>query len=224
MRLVFPRFHKTFITDRGRPYYTDAPFVIIPGMLKSSQPIGDDPNLWMALSLTYKFVRYSYLAKNTFCGKFGPFSFEDILWITATIKGLNEDRLIGFFIFRKWMEMDGNGGEMWQAEVPFRLIAFVQASQAFGGTRDRLSAKWGAQQIWSFGYVGHLWPPMATSPGKGFQEIHRVLPLSRHHFRTRHQLEIHRITQYGPYPNLSICHMCGAIHTPCRPWGAILKL
>ena len=30
-------------------------------MLKSSQPIGDDPNLWMALSLTYNFVRYSYV-------------------------------------------------------------------------------------------------------------------------------------------------------------------
>ena len=30
-------------------------------MLKSSQPIGDDPNLWMALSLTYNFVRYSYI-------------------------------------------------------------------------------------------------------------------------------------------------------------------
>ena len=28
-------------------------------MLKSSQPIGDDPNLWMASSLTYNFVRYS---------------------------------------------------------------------------------------------------------------------------------------------------------------------
>ena len=57
--LAFPRLHKTFITDRGRPY-TDTPFVILPGMLKSSQPIGDDPNLWMALSLTYNFVRYSY--------------------------------------------------------------------------------------------------------------------------------------------------------------------
>ena len=57
--MAFPRLHKTFITDRGRPY-TDTPFVILPGMLKSSQPIGDDPNLWMALSLTYNFVRYSY--------------------------------------------------------------------------------------------------------------------------------------------------------------------
>ena len=31
------------------------------GMLKSSQPIGDDPNLWMALSLTYNLVRYSHI-------------------------------------------------------------------------------------------------------------------------------------------------------------------
>ena len=46
--LAFPRWHKTFITDRGRPC-TDTPFVIIPGILKSSQPIGDDPNLCMAL-------------------------------------------------------------------------------------------------------------------------------------------------------------------------------
>ena len=30
-------------------------------MLKSSQPIGDDPNLWMALNLTYDFVRFSYV-------------------------------------------------------------------------------------------------------------------------------------------------------------------
>ena len=58
--MAFPRLHKTFISDRGRPY-TDTPFVILPGMLKSSQPIGDDPNLWMALSLTYNFVRYSYM-------------------------------------------------------------------------------------------------------------------------------------------------------------------
>jgi hypothetical protein len=56
--LAFPRLHKTFITDRGRPY-TDTPFVIPPGILKSSQPIGDDPNLRMALNLTYNFVRYS---------------------------------------------------------------------------------------------------------------------------------------------------------------------
>ena len=55
--MAFPRLQKTFITHRGRPY-TDTPFVILPGMLKSSQPIGDDPNLWMALSLTYIFVRY----------------------------------------------------------------------------------------------------------------------------------------------------------------------
>ena len=41
---------KTFITDRGRPY-TDTPFVIPSGILKSSQPIGDDPNLCIALNL-----------------------------------------------------------------------------------------------------------------------------------------------------------------------------
>jgi hypothetical protein len=41
----------TVITDRARPY-TDTPFVIPPGILKSSQPIGDDPNLCMALDLT----------------------------------------------------------------------------------------------------------------------------------------------------------------------------
>ena len=60
--LAFPRLHKTFITDRGRPYM-DTPFVILPGIIKSSQPIGDDPNLSMALNLTYKFVRYSYVAR-----------------------------------------------------------------------------------------------------------------------------------------------------------------
>ena len=43
-----------FITDRGRPY-TDTPFVIPRGILKSSQPIGDDPNLCM------DFVRYSHI-------------------------------------------------------------------------------------------------------------------------------------------------------------------
>ena len=57
--LAFPRLHKTFITDRGRPY-TDTPFVILPGILKSSQPIGDDPNLCMALNLTYNFVRQGW--------------------------------------------------------------------------------------------------------------------------------------------------------------------
>ena len=50
--LAFPRLHKTLITDRGRPY-TDTPFVIPPGILKSSQPIGDDPDLCMALNLTF---------------------------------------------------------------------------------------------------------------------------------------------------------------------------
>ena len=53
----FPRLHKTFITDRGRPY-TDTPCVITPELLKSSQPIGGDPNFCMALNVTY-FVRYS---------------------------------------------------------------------------------------------------------------------------------------------------------------------
>ena len=57
--MAFPRLHKTFTTDRGRPY-TDTSFVIPPGILKSSQPIGDDPNLCMALNLSYRFVCYSY--------------------------------------------------------------------------------------------------------------------------------------------------------------------
>jgi len=47
--------HKTFITDRGRPY-TDTPFVIPPGILKSSQPIGDDPNLCMASNLIWHII------------------------------------------------------------------------------------------------------------------------------------------------------------------------
>ena len=58
--LVFRRLQKTLIPDRGRPY-TDTPCVIPPGIQKSSQPIGDDPNLCMALTLTYNFVRYSYV-------------------------------------------------------------------------------------------------------------------------------------------------------------------
>ena len=58
--LAFLRLHKSFTTDRGRPY-TDTPFVRPTGILKSSQPIGDDPNLCMAFNLTYKFVRYSYV-------------------------------------------------------------------------------------------------------------------------------------------------------------------
>ena len=40
---------------RGRPY-TDTPCV---GVLKSPQPIGDDPNLCMTLNLIHEFVRYS---------------------------------------------------------------------------------------------------------------------------------------------------------------------
>ena len=55
--MAFLRLHKTFITDRGHPY---TPFVMPPGVLKSSQPIGDDPNLCIALILTNSFVRYSY--------------------------------------------------------------------------------------------------------------------------------------------------------------------
>ena len=55
--MAFLRLHKTFTTDRGRPY-TLSPFVIPPGAPKSSQPIGDDPNLCMALNLTNNFVRY----------------------------------------------------------------------------------------------------------------------------------------------------------------------
>ena len=47
------------MTDRGRPY-TDTPFVIPPGVLKSPQQIGDDPNLRMALNLTHNCVRYWY--------------------------------------------------------------------------------------------------------------------------------------------------------------------
>ena len=64
--LAFPRLHKTFITDTGRPY-TDTSCLILPGTLKSSQPIGDDPNLCMALSLTYNFVRYDEYDDNTQC-------------------------------------------------------------------------------------------------------------------------------------------------------------
>ena len=58
--LAFLRLHKIFITDRGRPC-SDTPFVIPPGILKPSQPTGDDPNLGMALDLTHNFVRYSYI-------------------------------------------------------------------------------------------------------------------------------------------------------------------
>jgi hypothetical protein len=52
----------------------------------------------------------------------------------------HEKQLIGLLFV-------GNGWKWWQAEIPLRLIALVQASQAFGGTKDRLSFKWGAQQI-----------------------------------------------------------------------------
>ena len=68
--MAFPRLHKPFISDRGRPY-TDIPFVIPPGILKSSQPIGNNPNLCVAygielkifqyINLTYHFVLYSYI-------------------------------------------------------------------------------------------------------------------------------------------------------------------
>ena len=72
--LAFPRLHKTFITDRGRPY-TDTPFVIPPGILKSSQPERDDPNLCMVLHLnTFNiyiyiliFVRYSHQSLGNLC-------------------------------------------------------------------------------------------------------------------------------------------------------------
>ena len=58
--LPWPGLHKTFRTYRGRSY-TDTQFFIFPGILKSSQPIGDDTNMCMALSLTCNFVRYSYM-------------------------------------------------------------------------------------------------------------------------------------------------------------------
>ena len=64
--LAFPNLHETFIIGRGRPF-TDIPCMIFPGILKSSQPIGpigDDPTLCMALSLTYHFVRYLYELSN----------------------------------------------------------------------------------------------------------------------------------------------------------------
>ena len=52
--MAFLSLHKTFITDRGRPY-TETPFVIPPVVLKSSQPIGDDPipipHLWSSQSI-----------------------------------------------------------------------------------------------------------------------------------------------------------------------------
>ena len=57
--LAFPRLHKTFITDRGRPY-TDTPFVMPPGALKSSTDSGRIL-LCMALTLTYDFVRYTHI-------------------------------------------------------------------------------------------------------------------------------------------------------------------
>ena len=63
LRLGLSEVHKTFITDRGRPS-TDTPCVIPPGVLKSSQPTGDDPNLCMALNLAFFFVRYSYIEVN----------------------------------------------------------------------------------------------------------------------------------------------------------------
>ena len=63
LRLGLSEVHKTFITDRGRPS-TDTPCVIPPGVLKSSQPTGDDPNLCMALNLATFFVRYSYIEVN----------------------------------------------------------------------------------------------------------------------------------------------------------------
>ena len=40
-------------------YHPIPAFVIPPGRLKSSEPIGDDPNLCMALHLAHSFVRYS---------------------------------------------------------------------------------------------------------------------------------------------------------------------
>ena len=36
--------HKTFISDRGRPY-TDTPCVMAPGVQKLSQPIADYPDM-----------------------------------------------------------------------------------------------------------------------------------------------------------------------------------
>ena len=45
---------------QGRPY-ADTPFVILPGMLKSSQPIEDDPNLCMAFNFTHMIFRYSHM-------------------------------------------------------------------------------------------------------------------------------------------------------------------
>ena len=42
--------------------------MIPPGILKSSQPIGDESNLRMALDLTYNFVRYSYIYIYTYIG------------------------------------------------------------------------------------------------------------------------------------------------------------
>ena len=65
LRLGLFRLHKTFATDRGRPY-TDTPFVIPPGILKSSQPIRDDHNLCMALDFPDNFVRYSYPIQSHF--------------------------------------------------------------------------------------------------------------------------------------------------------------
>ena len=44
LRLDLSEVAQNFITDRGRPY-TDTSRVVPPGVLKSSQSIGDDPNL-----------------------------------------------------------------------------------------------------------------------------------------------------------------------------------
>ena len=58
--LVLLRLGLSEVAQNLHNRYTDITFVIPPGILKSSQPIGDDPYLCMALNLTYNFVRYSY--------------------------------------------------------------------------------------------------------------------------------------------------------------------
>ena len=58
--------HKSFtdspIGDDPIHPYTDTPFVIPPGALKSSQPIEENPNLCMAFNLSHIFVRYSFVS------------------------------------------------------------------------------------------------------------------------------------------------------------------
>ena len=52
LRLGLSEVAQSLHNGQGRPY-TDTPFVIPPGILKSSQPIGNDPNLCMAYGIEF---------------------------------------------------------------------------------------------------------------------------------------------------------------------------